>query len=84
MLSCRDVSTLLATDALERAPWPRRMSVRLHLMMCRHCRRYEVQLSAIGEAARDLWGTLGADHAAEMRIESAAIARAEELRNQSE
>ena len=84
MLSCREVSTILATDALEQAPWTRRMSVRLHLLMCRHCRRYKAQLSAMGEAARDLWGTLRDDHVAEERIESAVLARAEELRNQLE
>ncbi len=56
MLSCKEVTRLLAGDELERASWARRLAVRLHLRMCWHCRRYAAQLRAIGRAARSLWG----------------------------
>ena len=52
MLSCREVTHLVATDALATAGWRRRMAVRLHKAMCRHCRRNARQLRALGEAVR--------------------------------
>ena len=44
MLSCREVvqdSDLLLAGEL---PWRRRLSVKMHLLVCRHCRRYLRQL----------------------------------------
>ena len=52
MLSCKEVTRRLASDALEGGGWWRRLSVRLHLLMCRHCRRYAFQMRSIGTAAR--------------------------------
>lgn len=55
MASCRDVAGLIGSDELSEAGWRRRLSARLHLLMCRHCRRYAAQLRAVGTAARKLW-----------------------------
>lgn len=46
MLSCRDV-TETASDYLERELgwWPR-LRFKMHLAMCRHCRRYVKQIKA--------------------------------------
>jgi anti-sigma factor ChrR (cupin superfamily) len=56
MISCREVSTLVASDALGAQPWRRRLAVRLHLMMCTGCRRFAAQIEIIrrgaGAAAR--------------------------------
>ncbi len=52
MLSCREVTELVATDAVTTAGWRTRMAVRLHQLMCRHCRRYARQLKALGKAVR--------------------------------
>jgi anti-sigma factor ChrR (cupin superfamily) len=47
VLSCReivqDADRLLAAEL----PWRRRVAVKLHLLMCRHCRRYVRQLRAL-------------------------------------
>ena len=59
MLKCKEVAGILASDGLDEAPWTRRLSVRFHLMMCRHCRRYAAQLSAIAAAARRILGPHG-------------------------
>ncbi len=53
MLSCKEVTWLCASEELRRAPLARRLAVRLHLMMCTHCRRYVRQLRLIGMAARE-------------------------------
>ncbi len=55
MLSCKEVTQLVASDELHQAGWWRRMSVRIQLLMCHNCLRYVAQLRAIGTAARDLW-----------------------------
>ena len=55
MLTCKEVSTAVASEDLTRLTWQKRIGVRLHLLMCRHCRRYAAQLAAIGNAVRRLY-----------------------------
>lgn len=52
MLSCKEVTRLVASEALERATWARRVQVRLHLLYCVHCRRYVRELTIVARAAR--------------------------------
>ena len=55
MLTCREVSRAIAIKELKEAsPW-RRLRVFLHLLKCRHCRRYAAQLRTIDGAARQLF-----------------------------
>jgi hypothetical protein len=55
MIRCKEVTELVAGDALDGASWHLRMLVRMHLLMCRYCGRYAAQLKAIGRAARRAW-----------------------------
>ena len=68
MLRCREVVALVASDAWRDLPVMRRVGVRLHLGMCRHCRAYARQLKKIGEAARRLYGAVRPDTAAAERV----------------
>jgi predicted anti-sigma-YlaC factor YlaD len=52
MMSCKEVSTLLSTGQLADARLARRLVVRLHLAMCRHCRAFKRQLHQLAHAAR--------------------------------
>lgn len=54
MPTCHEVADAIATDRLEEAPLRRRLAVFLHLLLCRHCRRYARQMRTIGVAAREL------------------------------
>lgn len=54
MLSCREVTQLTASDDLTTAGLRQRMAVRMHLLMCQHCRRYARQLRGMGNAVRQL------------------------------
>jgi len=56
MMTCKEVSTLVSMEQVQEAPAARRLAVRLHLMMCRHCRAFRRQLRAIGRAARLIAG----------------------------
>lgn len=52
MLKCREVSHLVGSDEVRAASLRTRLEVRLHLLMCRACRRYASQLLALGRAVR--------------------------------
>ncbi len=42
---------------MERLGWGRRLSIHVHLLMCRHCNRYASQLRALGSSIRVLFAT---------------------------
>ena len=69
MLRCKEVARKIASDEFAEAGWRDRMAVRLHLAMCRHCRRYAVQLRAIGAAARNIWSHRSQDLATVEQLE---------------
>ncbi len=69
MLKCKDVTRKIASDELAEAGWGERLGVRLHLLLCRHCRRYKEQLRSIGNAARNLWGSRSQDPPTLERLE---------------
>ncbi len=56
MLNCRELTRLIASDELAEARWPVRMGGWLHLLMCRHCRRYATQIRSLAAGARRSWG----------------------------
>lgn len=45
MLSCKEVVKTVSSE--ERTTWRRKLEVRLHLMMCRHCGKYAKQLEIL-------------------------------------
>ncbi len=71
MLTCKAAARLLAQDGIG-ASRVERVGLRVHLLMCRFCRRYKAQLSAIGEGCRKQFGAATDD-------DSAALARLERL-----
>ncbi len=52
MLTCQEASRSIASDEFPTAGWRRRLSIKFHLLMCRHCRRYSRQIEVIGRATR--------------------------------
>ena len=73
MPSCKEVASLIASEELADAGRSKRALVRIHLLMCRHCRRYAAQLRAIGAAAQDRWDTRHADRQALEKLESSIL-----------
>ncbi len=55
MMKCKELARLVASDGLAEATWSRRVAVRFHLLMCRHCRLYTAQMRDLGRAARSLF-----------------------------
>jgi len=54
MLSCRDVTQLISRSMDASLPVGERIGVRIHLLMCRFCARYEKQLLLIRETVRSI------------------------------
>jgi len=69
MMSCREVTRIVASDELAEAPRARRLAIRFHHLICRYCRRYASQLRALGEAARKMWGPGSRDPDSISRLE---------------
>ena len=69
MIGCSELTRMVASDALADAPWWRRAAVRLHLLMCRHCRGYVQQIDMIGKEVRQTVAATDADEAALERLE---------------
>lgn len=51
MPSCKDISALISKSMERELPWHKRATIRLHVMMCSYCRRYEKQLSLLRKGA---------------------------------
>jgi hypothetical protein len=54
MLSCKDVTQLISESMDHSLPLGKRIGVRIHLLMCRFCARYEKQLLLIRDTVRHL------------------------------
>ncbi len=54
MLNCKDVTRLISRSMDASLPLGERIGVRIHLLMCKFCARYERQLLQIRETIRSL------------------------------
>ncbi len=52
MLTCREASRLVSEGLDRHLPWTRRLSLRLHLMMCRGCSRFRRQVEGLDRLVR--------------------------------
>ncbi len=77
MPTCKDVATAIGQDDLRTVPWWRGLALRLHLLMCPHCRRYAAQIRAIGRAARSLFREHGEDPQVLARLQETILSRPE-------
>jgi anti-sigma factor ChrR (cupin superfamily) len=73
MPTCKEVSRSIASDELSAAGWRQRLSTQIHLLMCRHCRRYSHQIRAIGEAARGILSDTTPDSGSRERLRSSIL-----------
>ena len=77
MLTCKNVATAIGRDEWRAAPRWRRVAIRLHLLICRHCRRYAAQIRALGTAARSLLREHGEDPTVLERLHETILSRPE-------
>jgi len=75
MITCKEVSQTVASDPLAAAGWRRRLAVRIHLLRCRHCRRYADQMRAIGDIARRQFRAKATDPGAHERLRQSILDR---------
>ena len=76
-MTCRDVAEAIGRDEWRAAPRWRHLALRLHLLMCSHCRRYAAQIQAIGTAVRSLFRKQGEDAKILERLQETILGRPE-------
>ena len=54
MMKCREISRLVASEGATELGLFKRLELRIHLLMCHHCRRYFEQIRGLGRGAREL------------------------------
>ncbi len=52
---CREVASRLARGDFEGTSWRARLVAHVHLLMCRHCRRFARQIRIVSEGLRASW-----------------------------
>jgi hypothetical protein len=52
-LTCRDTVRLLSEGRDRRLPWRTRISLRLHMLVCKMCQIYGAQFNALGRVCRE-------------------------------
>ena len=52
MLCCKDVCYVVSESLDGKLPWRKRLSVRIHLLMCKACQRMVQQMELLRTAAR--------------------------------
>lgn len=75
MPTCREVVRVTTTATLEELPPLKRLGFRMHVMLCRHCRRYTRQIRAIGLAAREILTRTSGEHESLDRLRRALLGR---------
>ncbi len=81
MPTCQQVAREIASDELATASWRRRAAARIHLLMCRHCRRYARQMRAIGSAVQSLFQIRDEDAEVLERLEQTILEDNTEMNN---
>lgn len=54
MLDCKHTSQLVSRSLDKKLTFRERLAVKMHLMMCKYCRRFEKQLHAIRKGLKTL------------------------------
>jgi len=54
MLTCKEIEERVTAYIEHELSWPERMQFKLHVIMCRFCRRYVAQMEATRAALRRL------------------------------
>ena len=76
-MTCKEAAEAIGRDEWRAAPRWRRLALRLHLLMCSHCRRYAAQIRAIGTAVRSLFRKQGEDAKILERLQETILGRPE-------
>lgn len=61
MLNCKQFVTQSDELQDDDLTFSQKLHLRLHLLMCRHCRRYVRQSKLLGQAIRQIYHTASAD-----------------------
>jgi len=66
---------MISSGEIDFAGFWQRIRIRLHLLMCRHCRTYAEQIHALGAAVRGAWTVSFEDAATLEKMERRILER---------
>jgi anti-sigma factor ChrR (cupin superfamily) len=75
------VADSIASEGAGQRSWPHRAGLRVHLMMCRHCRAYARQIRALGVLVRRLCIEQEPDQTDLRRLETGILDRIDQRRD---
>ena len=78
MLSCREVTQLASEMHDRKLPFRQRLSLRIHLSMCRICRAYAKQIEQVRGLMRDMAGGANTQSTASNVVSEPAVALTDE------
>jgi hypothetical protein len=65
MIPCKEIVFILSSDA--EISWMKRAELKMHLMMCRHCSNYSVQLGMLKNGFIKLFSEMASTSAEEVK-----------------
>jgi len=57
MMNCSEVSELVGSGFHEELSFAKNLELKIHFLICKHCRHYANKISALGAEAHRLLGT---------------------------
>lgn len=80
MLSCREATRLMSDSLDQELPWSKRARLKIHLALCKHCRRFEEQSRLITVMSNRYFGLVEGT-CPEERLSAEARARIQQALN---
>jgi len=56
MMTCSKISELVASGRIDELGFFKRAELKMHYLMCKHCRGYAIQINALGLEVRRMVG----------------------------
>lgn len=70
MISCKVASRLVSRSLDKPLSWHDRLALRLHLAICKHCRRFSLQLSKLRHLLKSMVALTENDAAIQLSVEA--------------
>ena len=75
MITCKGVAQLLASDQLDQLSFWKRLSVRFHLWMCRHCSEFASQVDGLTVGARKITASIDDEKTGDQSLEERVLGK---------
>lgn len=78
MLNCKQVTKIISSE--DSQSWRRKLEVRFHLLMCKHCRKYAKHIDIIKTSFKNIFQLSDADKEKINEIEQTVLEKIKNLK----